>query len=94
MAEFTTPAIRFKGRRLELNYSTAGGGALQVELQDEGGNPVPGFRMEDCPQILGDKIEGVIRWRLGADVSALEGQPIRLRVRLQNADLYAFRFRR
>ncbi len=92
--EFTTPAIRFKGRRLEFNYSAAGGGALQVELQDEGGNPVPGFRMEDCPKILGDKIEGVIRWRLGADVSALEGQPIRLRVRLQNADLYAFRFRR
>ena len=92
--EFTTPAIRFKGRHLELNYSTAGGGALLVELQDEDGNPVPGFGIEDCPQILGDKIEGIIRWQNGADVSALEGQPIRLRVRLQNADLYAFRFRR
>ena len=92
--EFTTPVIRFKGQRLELNYSTAGGGALQVELQDEDGNPLPAFRMEDCPEILGDKIEGIVRWRLGENVSALEGQPIRLRVRLQNADLYAFRFRR
>lgn len=90
--EFTTHPLRFSGRRLELNYSTSGGGSLQVELQDEKGSPLHGFSLADCPEIFGDKIEGIVRWKQGEDLAALAGKPVRLRVRLRDAHLYAFRF--
>jgi hypothetical protein len=90
--EFTTKALTFAGKRLEMNYSTSGGGALMVELQDESGKAQPGFTLEDCPEIYGDKIAGVVRWKRGDDVGSLAGKPGRLRVRLRDAHLYAFRF--
>ena len=48
--------------------------------------------MKDCPEIIGDRLEKIVRWKSGADVSALNGRPIRLRFRLKDADLYSFRF--
>ena len=92
--EFRTPVIQFAGSRLALNYSTGGAGGIQVEVQDAGGKPIPGFGLQDCPVIFGDKIDGLVTWKGGGDVSKLAGQPVRLRIRLRTADLYAFRFRR
>ena len=91
--EFTTRLITFAGRRLELNYSTSGGGSIFVELQDEDGASISGYTLEECEEIFGDKIEGIVHWKGGEDVSALAGQPIRLRVRLRDAHLFAFHFR-
>jgi hypothetical protein len=90
--EFTTRPLNFEGRRLELNYSTSGGGGIQVEIQNEDGEPFNGFELSDCPVIFGDKIEGFVDWRGGGNLDGLAGQPIRLRVRLRDAHLYAFRF--
>jgi len=92
--EFTTRPIRFRGNRLHLNYSTSGGGGLQVELQSEKGAALKGFEMQNCPEIFGDKIDGIVRWRNGEDVSTLAGKPVRMRVRLRDAHLYAFHFTR
>ena len=90
--EFTTHPITFSGQRLELNYSTSGGGSIFVELQDEEGTAIRGFTIEECGEIYGDKIEGIVAWQDGDDVSALAGKPVRLRVRLRDAHLYAFKF--
>ena len=90
--EFTTRPITFTGRRLELNYSTSGGGSILVELEDKEGTPISGHTLDECGAIFGDKIEGVVRWGGGEDVGALAGQPVRLRVRLRDAHLYAFHF--
>ena len=90
--EFATRPITFTGRRLELNYSTSGGGSIFVELQERDGTPISDYTIEECEEIFGDKIEGIVRWKGGEDVSALAGQPIRLRVRLRDAHLFAFRF--
>jgi hypothetical protein len=90
--EATTRPLRFSGRRLELNYRTSGGGSIQIELQDETGEPVPGFGLADCPEILGDRVEAFARWKGGEDISKLSGKSIRLRVRLRDASLYSFRF--
>jgi hypothetical protein len=46
-----------------------------------------GFEMQNCPEIFGDKIEGIVRWRNGEDVSTLAGKPVRMRVRLRDAHL-------
>ena len=65
----------------------------QVEIQDNEGHPVPGFALDDCPDLFGDEIEGTVRWKSGSDVGVCAGQPVRLRFTISDADLYAFRFR-
>jgi len=88
----TTKPLIFRGRRLALNYATSGGGSIQVAIQDEEGEAIPGFSLEECPEIFGDKIDDTIGWKGGSDLSRLSGQPIRLRFKLRDAHLYAFRF--
>ncbi|MCY3775620.1 MAG: hypothetical protein OXH11_06530 [Candidatus Aminicenantes bacterium] len=90
--EFTTRPIRFQGRGLELNYATSGGGSLLVELQDQDGEPLEGLSLEDCSPLVGDRIDGIATWRRGEDLSRHAGKTVRLRVRIRDAHLYAFRF--
>ena len=90
--EFTTKPLVFSGSSLELNYSTSAVGSVRVELQDERGEALPGYGMDDCPEMFGDEIDGTARWSNGTDVSALAGRPVRLRFRLSDADIYAFKF--
>lgn len=90
--EFTTKPLTFKGRELVLNYSTSAAGSLRVEIQDEAGKAIPGFALADSPQIYGDAIQEVARWKAGADVSKLAGRTVRLRFAMKDADLYSFRF--
>ena len=90
--EFVTKPLVFSGRELELNYSTSAVGTVKVEIQDEGGAPIPGFTLDNCPEMFADEIEGEVAWEGGSDVSGLVGKPVRLRFRLNDADIYAFKF--
>ncbi|QDU96280.1 hypothetical protein [Lignipirellula cremea] len=90
--ELTTRPIKFRGKELRLNFATSAAGNLFVELQDADGKALPGYRQEDCQSVFGDTHDRVVTWKQGADVSSLVGRPIRLRFRLEDADLYAFRF--
>ena len=91
--EMLTRPLVFSGQELVINYSTSAVGSLRFELQTEAGEAIEGFTMADCPVIFGDEIERVVSWDAGSDVSALAGRPVRLRVRLKDADLYSIRFR-
>ncbi len=91
--ELTTHSLTFDGTELELNYSTSAVGTVQVELQDEKGDALPGYSLDDCPEMFADEIEGVVRWGDKTSVGDLAGKPVRLRFVLNDADLYAFRFR-
>ncbi len=91
--EFTTKAFTFEGRELVINYSTSAPGSVKVEIRDEQGKPIPGFSLDEAPEIYGDEIEHVVSWKNGSDVSALAGRPIRLRFVMKDADLYSLRFR-
>lgn len=90
--EFVTPPLRFSGKKLLLNYATSAAGAVQVELQDEAGRAFPGFALADMPELYGDELEAAAAWKSGADLSALAGKTVRLRVIMKDADLYALRF--
>ena len=90
--EFTTRPLTFEGGRLEINYSTSGGGTILVELLDDSGKPITGHTLAECQPVFGDQIEGIVRWKQGEDVRRLSNRPVRLRVRLRDAHLYAFRF--
>ncbi len=92
--EFVTRPLVFEGCELAINYSTSAAGSVRVEIQDVEGQPIGGYSLDDCPEIYGDAIEEVVRWRTGGDVSGFSNRPVRLRFALSDADLYAIRFRR
>ncbi len=62
-------------------------------MENLDGRPIPGFAFSDCPEIYGDAIEHMVKWQGGSDVSPRAAEPVRLRIALRDADLYAFGFR-
>lgn len=91
--ELLTRPVTFEGDELTVNFGTSAAGRLRVEIEDLHGVPVPGFTLADCPPLVGDEIDRVVRWTGGAALSGLAGRPVRLRFVLMECDLYAFQFR-
>ena len=91
--EFSTKPLVFGGKELTLNFATSAAGHVRVELQDAGGRPLPGFTLADSDELFGDTLERAVTWKDKSDVSALAGRPIRIRITMQDADLYSLRFR-
>ena len=90
--ELITRPLRVDGSRLEINFSTSATGTVRIELQGADGNPIPGYSLADCDPQFGDQLDRVVSWRSGTDVSPLTGRPVRMRIQLQDANLYSFRF--
>ena len=90
--ELVTRPLIFEGGNLILNAATSGAGGIQVEIQDAAGQPIEGYSLDDCPAIFCDTLRHVVRWRRGGDLRSLAGKPIRLRLLLKDADVYAFQF--
>ena len=88
----TRPLV-FSGSKLILNYSTSAAGSIRVEIRDAEGAPIPGYALEDCPEIYGDEIQREVTWRAGAAIERLSGRTVRLRISMKDADLYSLRFR-
>jgi hypothetical protein len=90
--EVTTKPLVFQGMKLIVNFSTSAAGSLKVEIQNQDSKPIEGYKLSDCPEIYGDKIERVVRWN-GSHLGNMANKPIRLRFVLRDADLFAFGFR-
>ncbi len=91
--ELLTRLLTFSGKELVLNYSTSAAGSVRVEILDESGEPLDGFKLAECPELIGDEIERVVRWNRVSDLSRLRGTTISLRFVLKDVDLYSIRFR-
>ncbi len=90
--ELLSHPLTFSGSRLRLNLATSAAGCLRVEIQDAQGLPIPGYRLTDCHEIVGDTHAYTVTWAAGPSVEALAGQPIRLRIQMADADLFALQF--
>jgi len=90
--EVLTRPFTFSGKRLVVNYSTSAAGSIGFELQDAEGRPLPGFDLAKSETLFGDEIAHEVQWKPAADVSKLAGKPVRLRIRLRDADLFSIRF--
>ncbi len=90
--EMLTKPLQFEGDQLELNFATSAAGSIRVEIQGSDGEPISGFALEDCSEVFGDAIDRTVTWKSGSDTSSLTGTPVRLRFKLQDADLYSYRF--
>lgn len=85
-----TRPLKLSGGTLQLNYSTSAAGGVRVEVLDLAGQPLPGYSLADCPEIIGDEIERTVAWKQGASLDALAGRAVRLRFVLHDADLFSF----
>ncbi len=90
--ELLTKPFTFSGNRLYLNFATSAAGGIRAELQDAQGQPLPGYALNDCEELVGNTCDAVVRWREGAELHAWTGKPVRLRFVMKDADLYALRF--
>ena len=87
----TRPLV-FDRRTLSINYATSSRGSLRVQFETPEHEPVKGFAMDDCDEIVGNEISRSVRFNGSADVGTLSGRPVRLRITMQDADLYALQF--
>ena len=88
----TTVPLIFNGEQLAMNYATSAAGSIRVTLLDAGTDrEIPGAGFAESKEIIGDEIDGEIP--VDGDVlKKVSGKPVKLRVFLTDADLYAFKF--
>ncbi|MFN9551532.1 MAG: hypothetical protein ACK56Q_14745 [Pirellulaceae bacterium] len=89
---YRTRLFRYQGSRLELNAETSAGGEILVELQDDQGQPLPVCSFADSQPIVGSKIAWQVEWKGGVRLEQWAGKPVRMAVRLREADLYSWKF--
>jgi len=90
--ELVTRPFVFAGNRLTINYSTSAAGSIRVGMEYGDGTPLPQYDLSNCVEIIGDEITRTVSWKSGPDVGLLVGKPVRLRLSLQDADLFSFQF--
>jgi hypothetical protein len=91
--EFLTKPFTFTGDGLFLNYSTSAAGEILVEIQNDKGQPIPGYAMGNSVGIIGNEIERIVSWQNGSDLSKLQGKIIRLRLKMKDAHIYSLQFK-
>jgi hypothetical protein len=88
-----TRPLKFQGNRLKLNIDTGAVGYAQIGFLDEGGQPIPGYSVDDCVYINGDFLDTRVEWmKRGSDISSLEGRTVQLVFRMRGTKLYAMQF--
>lgn len=80
----TKPFI-FAGNRLEMNFKTAPGGMVQVEITSKDGRTNPAL---NSGPLSGDHLEKVVLQNL----HRIAGHPVLLKITIQNADVFSFKF--
>jgi lysophospholipase L1-like esterase len=89
---FTTPPIKFSGRRLLLNIDGSAMGTGKVALLDADGKEVSGRALSDCDEFSANSLSREVSWKGDADLSALAGKSVRIKFAMKSMKLYSFRF--
>lgn len=101
-ARITTHPLTFEGSKLLIDVDAAIGEALPREvrnfdecevraaLADQSGAPIEGFTFENSTRVLESGVNEV-SWE-GADLSRLQGEPVRLRLDMRSVCLYTIQF--
>ncbi len=90
--EIVTKPLVFHGDELVLNFATSAAGSIRIELQEADGTPIPGFTLDDAPPIFGDDTARVAPWKNGGHLAEFAGAAVRLRIQLEDANLYSLQF--
>lgn len=88
----TTKPFTFQGADLFINYATSAAGEIKIEVLDSNDNPISGYEMADCQVIIGNEINRKVKWSGDNELKSSEGQTIRLRIQMKDADLFSLKF--
>ena len=95
----TTLILDFTGASMRLNAWTRFGGEILVELADASNDnrrvhapAIEGRSFEDCDPITGDSVSHKVTWKGESDLSQWAGRPVRVRLRMRRARIYAMQF--
>ncbi|MBP89633.1 MAG: hypothetical protein CMJ64_23470 [Planctomycetaceae bacterium] len=91
VGEALTRPLLITGDSMEVNYATDATGWIRFELCKADGTPIECFTLYDSETLFGNQLQHTVVWR-GGSLSGLNEQSIRLRIRMENADLYSLRF--
>ena len=98
-SHLVTRSFGFTGSQLHLNCGTTpiaagpGLGEVRVEVLTSNHRKIEGFTFDDANPITESNLDQVVSWNGNADVSRLQGRPIKLRFYFKNAKLYSFQFK-
>ncbi len=92
IGEVLTRPLVFTGSELLLNYATSAVGSVRVGLCDEAGRELADHAMQDSAVMYGNEFKQCVTWRGQSNISEFACRPVRLRLRLQDADVFALRF--
>lgn len=90
--EALTKPLVYSGKRLLLNYRCEEGGSVGVNLCDEAGATLLSAAESESNRLTGDSINHVVEWQQPDELKEFEGRPVRLRLMLKDAEVYAFQF--
>lgn len=82
--QLTTKPFIYKGNSLKINFSTSAYGRVQITIRS-----LKGKTLTSC-ELFGDSTDRHVTF--DAPVSSLEGETVRMEIRLMDADLYSFEF--
>jgi hypothetical protein len=82
-----TRPVRFSGTHLFVN-ADLGSGTLRVAVEDLQGRTIPGFELESCVPVRGNRTALPVTW--AAPLERIVGQAVRFRFSLTSGRLYAF----
>jgi hypothetical protein len=90
VGEFYVHTFTLNEPEILINYRAADGGNVEVELLERNQTEtIPGFSLNDCEPMLGDKVWSPARWK-GQDLSSLKGKSLQMRFRLTKAKVFGF----
>lgn len=88
--ELTTRLLLWEGGEPRLNVE-AQQGEVRLQVASARGEPLDGYRFEDCIPYRGDSTAWTPEWQDGRLLDALRDRIVRLQVRIANGRLYAIR---
>jgi hypothetical protein len=87
--ELITKPLLLGPGQLQLNLAAVAAGEALVELQAADGTPLPGFGLAECRPLIGNDLSMPVVWERHRRLGAFASQPVRVRIRLQEARLLA-----
>ena len=90
--QLLTKPFTFRGNHLEINFATSAAGYLKFALEQADGTPIPEFTMEEAYEIIGNEISYTVPWKNESGIHNWKGKPVRLKIKMKDADLYSIRF--